>query len=72
MDYKTSWKTAQNIEFSLEVINEINILRKNPKQYLQLLDSYIEGCEDDCIFYGGSEIGTQLEEGKSVVSEPLS
>lgn len=68
MDYQKEWKSAQNQEFGSEIIKEINILRKNPRIYLELLESYMERFEDNCLFFGGQEIGTIMDEGKSVVS----
>ena len=69
MDYQNTWKKTENTNFCDEIVKEINILRKNPKVYLELLEKYIKGFEDDCIFFGDSNIGTLLEEGKSVVSK---
>jgi hypothetical protein len=69
MDYASCWHQHQ--DFCKEIVQQINLIRRNPRSFVPYLNIYIESFEDNCLFIPDAEFGIELEDGLDNVSSFL-
>ena len=66
MDYSSCW--LEHKDFCTQVVEYINLIRRNPKLFVPYMNIYIESVEDGCLFVPDAELGIELEDGIDNVS----